>query len=82
MQLFRYLQGVTDKVKEEILNVAVQEGVEMAAKMAKEMKARSKLRHHFIQQTGLDSWQEAKDKFPEATVEVDKVVGTQRQLSQ
>ena len=41
----------------------------------RQTKARSKLRHHFIQQTGLDSWQEAKEKFPEATVEVDKVVG-------
>ena len=57
----------------------------MAAKMAEEMKARSKLRHHFVQQTGLDSWQEAKGKFPEELRWIKLLVSsmsTQRQLSQ
>ena len=52
----------------------MQDGVEKAAKKAREMKARLKLRSHFIQQTGLDSWQEAINKFPEATAEVEKFV--------
>ena len=50
-------------------------GIERATKSASELKARQKLRDYFVHASGVQSWEEAEAKFPEASVEVEKFVG-------
>ena len=73
--MFRHLQGTSNEVKEKILTEALDHGIEKATKSASELKARQKLRDYFVHASGVQSWTEAEDKFPDASGEVEKFVG-------
>lgn len=61
-------------MKAKILNDAIDNGIEGALKMAKLIKARSKLQDYFVSSTGLTSWNEVKDNYPSASAELEKFV--------
>ena len=77
-QLFRNLQGVNDEIKLEVLNEALENGIERGAKMAGDLKARHKLRDFFMHRAGVQSWSEVEEKYPESAIGVEKFVGEQK----
>ena len=61
--MFRYLQGTSNEVKENILKEALAHGIEKATKLVSEVKARHKLRDYLHMQAGCSLGQKLKISF-------------------
>ena len=77
--LYRSVQGLSEIQKLAISKDAVQEGMEKAANKCDRASKTAFLKSHFLNITGVDTWENATKKFPDFTKSLQPFLGNQQQ---